>query len=157
MSPFSSFSYVLLLPPFPSIFKSPLYHAHDFFSSIGLSSCLSMSVMLSCQIFHCTPFPLLPIPFPFHLSRLWFWSLLVFLPGLSMHSLSDASLLSLFCPRRMIQWIGVVNASLTRQGTTEHWIRLHSQLIITHMAPIQLASICFIDCHRQNLRSDVTS
>lgn len=73
-------------------------------------------------------------------------------------SLLPASLLSLFCPLRMIQWIGVVNASLTRQGTTEHWIRMHSQLIITHMAPIQLASICFIDCQGQNLRRrDVTS
>lgn len=68
------------------------------------------------------------------------------------------SLMPPFCRLRTIQWIGVVNASLTLQGTTEHWIRMHSQLIITHMAPIQLASICFIDCHRQNLRKgDVTS
>lgn len=155
-------SHLSLMPccclPFQISLKVLFYHAHDFFSSIGLSSCLSMTVALSSQIFHCTPFPFLPVPFPFHLSCLWFWSLLVFLPGLSMHSLSDASLLSLFCPLRMIQWIGDVNASLTRQGTTEHWIRMHSQLIITHMAPIQLASICFIDCQGQNLRRrDVTS
>lgn len=91
--------------------------------------------------------PTHPFPFPFMPLTVLISTCVP--PDLSMHSLSDVSLLSLLCPLRMIQWIGVVNASLTRQGTTEHWIRIHSQLIITHMAPIQLASICFIDCQGQ--------
>lgn len=105
-------------------------------------------VTLSDPSFHAFSFlPTHPSPFPF-------MPLTVLIstcdpPDLSMHSLFDVSLLSLFCPLRMIQWIGVANASLTRQGTTEHWIRIHSQLIITHMAPSQLASICFIDCQGQ--------
>lgn len=91
--------------------------------------------------------PTHPFPFPFMPLTVLISTCVP--PDLSMDSLSDVSLLSVLCPLRMIQWIGVVNASLTRQGTTEHWIRIHSQLIITHMAPIQLASICFIDCQGQ--------
>lgn len=153
-SPFSSFSYACCCLPFQISLKVLLYHTHDF---LYKSEYLLINVALSSQIFHCTHFPFLPIPFPFHLSHCGF-DLCLCSCLVSACILSDASLLSLFCPLRMIQWIGVVNASLTQQGTTKHWIRMHSQLIITHMAPIQLASICFVDGQGQNLRrSDVTS
>lgn len=132
------------------LFKSRPLHPHDFFSFVGLSSCLPMPIGLHPPDISLHAFSFLPThPFPFPFMPLTVLISTCVPPDLSMHSLSDVSLLSLLCPLRMIQWIGAVNASLTRQGTTEHWIRIHSQLIITHMAPIQLASICFIDCQGQ--------
>lgn len=152
LSPFSTFTYILLLPSFQSPLLSRLW-----FLFLYRPEFLLLDV---CCIVLLMPFHVFLIPFSLHLSCLWFWSLFVFLPGLSVHPLSDASLLSLFCPLKMIQWIGVVSVTLTQQGTIEHWIRTpnqHSQLIITHMVPIQLASICFLDCQGQNLRRDITS
>lgn len=95
-----------------------LLHVHG--SVLGVLEYDPMSSFIQI-LFHCMIFPFLFILISFLFCRFGFWSLFVFLPGLCTCSLSEDSLLSLLYSvfLRMIQRIGVLNAPLTRQGTTE--------------------------------------